>query len=420
MQHVILGAGPAGVVAAETLRKGDRSAGILLIGDEPEPPYSRMAIPYVLDSSIEAGGTHLRKAEGHYDRLGIRYRHGRAESVAAADGALVLEGGEKLPYDRLLVATGAAPLRPPVPGLESPGVHNCWTLADCRAIAERATAESNVVLIGAGFIGCIIMEALAKRCGRLTVVEMEDRMVSRMMDETAGFMLQRWCETRNIRVLTSTRVAAIEAVGGAAGDGKAGDKTVVLDGGERLDAHLVVLAVGVAPNIGFLDGSGVETDHGVLVDEHMKSNVANVFAAGDVAQGPDFSTGGYSVHAIQPTAAEHGRIAALNMLGKEARYKGSLNMNVLATVGLISSSFGSWDGVAGGETGAAVDEDAFKYLRLEFDGDRLVGALGIGLTDHVGVLRGLIQARTALTDWKARLLENPHCVMEAYVAHSQA
>ena len=417
MQHVIIGAGPAGVIAAETLRKGDRSAQILLIGDEQEPPYSRMAIPYVLDGSIAAGGTHLRKAEGHYDRLDIRYRQGRAESVAAADGALVLEGGEKVAYDRLLVATGAAPLKPPIPGLDSPGVHNCWTLADCRAIEERATGESNVVLIGAGFIGCIIMEALAKRCGRLTVVEMEDRMVSRMMDATAGGMLRRWCEARNIRVLTSTRVARIESAEGGAG---AGDKAVVLDGGERLDAHLVVLAVGVAPNTGFLEGSGVETDHGVLVDAHMRSNMANVFAAGDVAQGLDFSTGGYSVHAIQPTATEHGRVAALNMLGRQARYKGSLNMNVLATVGLVSSSFGSWEGVDGGERGVAVDEDAFKYLRLEFDGDRLVGALGIGLTDHVGVIRGLIQARTALAGWKARLLENPHRVMEAYVAHSQA
>ena len=414
MQHVIVGAGPAGVVAAETLRKGDRSAEIVLIGDEPEPPYSRMAIPYVLDGSVEESGTFLRKTEGHYETLGIQYRHGRAESVAPVDGSLTLNGGERVSYDRLLIATGATPFSPPVPGLDLPGVHNCWTLADCRGIAARLDADANVVLIGAGFIGCIILEALAKRCGTLAVVEMEDRMVSRMMDATAGGMLKRWCEARNIRVLTSTRVTGIEAATGAAGN-----KAVVLDSGERLQAHLVVLAVGVGPNIGFLEGSGIETDHGVLVNEHLQSSAAGVFAAGDVAQGLDFSTGEYSVHAIQPTATEHGRIAALNMLGRNARYKGSLNMNVLATVGLISSSFGSWDGVAGGDSGVAVDEDEFKYLRLEFDDDRLVGALGIGLTDHVGVIRGLIQNGTALAGWKTRLLENPHRVMEAYVAHSQ-
>ena len=414
MQHVIVGAGPAGVVAAETLRKGDRSAGIVLLGDEPEPPYSRMAIPYVLDGSVEESGTFLRKTDGHYETRGIECRQGRAESVAPADGTLTLSGGERVSYDRLLIATGATPFRPPVPGLDSPGVHNCWTLADCRQIASRLTADSHVVLIGAGFIGCIILEALAKRCGTLTVVEMEERMVSRMMDATAGGMLERWCAARKIRVLTSTRVTGIEVA-----DGAVGDKAVVLDSGEKLQAHLVVLAVGVGPNIGFLEGSGIKTDHGVLVDEHLQTSAANVFAAGDVAEGLDFSTGTYSVHAIQPTATEHGRIAALNMLGRDARYKGSLNMNVLATVGLISSSFGSWDGVAGGDSGVAVDEDGYKYLRLEFDGDRLVGALGIGLTDHVGVIRGLIQNGTALADWKARLLENPHRVMEAYVAHSQ-
>ncbi len=414
MQHVIVGAGPAGVVAAETLRKGNAAADIVLIGDEPEPPYSRMAIPYVLEGMIEQSGTYLRKAQGHYEGLGIQYRQGRAEALAAADGTLTLEGGDAVSYDRLLIATGATPLSPPVPGLDLPGVHNCWTLADCREIAALLGDDANVVLIGAGFIGCIIMEALAKRCGTLSVVEMEDRMVSRMMDATAGGMLERWCAAKDIRVLTSARVTAIEAA-----EGPGGDKAVVLDSGERLDAHLVVLAVGVAPNIGFLEGSGIRTDHGVLVNEHLESSAAGVFAAGDVAQGLDFSTGEYSVHAIQPTATEHGRIAALNMLGRRAHYKGSLNMNVLATVGLVSSSFGSWEGVAGGDSGVAVDEDTFKYLRLEFEGDHLVGALGLGLTDHVGVIRGLIQNRTALAEWKEKLLENPHRVMEAYVAHSQ-
>ena len=230
MQHVIVGAGPAGVVAAETLRKGDRSAGIVLIGDEPEPPYSRMAIPYVLDGSVEESGTFLRKTDGHYEGLGIEYRQGRAESVAPADGALTLSGGERVSYDRLLLATGATPFQPPVPGLDSPGVHNCWTLADCRQIASRLTADSHVVLIGAGFIGCIILEALAKRCGKLTVVEMEERMVSRMMDTTASGMLERWCDGQE------HPDAHVDAGHGESRQpsGAGGDKAVVLDSGERL------------------------------------------------------------------------------------------------------------------------------------------------------------------------------------------
>ena len=159
MKHVIVGAGPAGVVAAENLRKGDAKADILLIGDEPEPPYSRMAIPYLLEGNIGEDGTYLRKTEGHYDKLGIKYLQGRAESVAPKDGKLTLEGGEGIAFDRLLIATGASAIQPPIPGIDSAGVHNCWTLADAREISKLATKGNNVVLIGAGFIGCIILEA---------------------------------------------------------------------------------------------------------------------------------------------------------------------------------------------------------------------------------------------------------------------
>ena len=414
MKHVIVGAGPAGVVAAETLRKIDSNAEIHMIGDEPEPPYSRMAIPYLLEGNIGEDGTYLRKTEGHYDTLGIQYNHGRVEAIAAGDNSLTLEGGDKVGYDRLLLATGARPMQLPIPGVDMAGVHNCWTLADAREIAKLAKQDSNVVLIGAGFIGCIILESLIKLAGNLSVVEMEERMVSRMMDETAGGMLKRWCESKNIEVLTSSRVSAIEA----ASDG-AGDKSVVLEDGRKINAHLVVLAVGVTPNMEFLDGNGVATDDGILVDEHLATNVENIFAAGDVAQGPDFSTGSHMVHAIQPTAVEHGRIAALNMAGQSPVYKGSLNMNVLATAGLVSSSFGKWDGVKGGDSGAATDEENYKYLCLQFEDDHLIGALGIGMTEHIGVMRGLITSRTPLGAWKDKLIASPNRVMEAYVAHSQ-
>jgi len=224
-------------------------------------------------------------------------------------------------------------------------------------------------------------------------------------------MIKRWCESKGVTVLTSTKV---EAIGQAAGGLK-----LTLGNGKTLDADLVVCATGVKPNIAFLDGSGIATDLGVLVDEHLQSNVEGVFAAGDVAQGPDFSTGERQIHAIQPTAAEHGRIAALNMAGHETRYRGSLSMNVLATLGLISASFGQWQGVKKGQQAKAVDKDGFKYLRLEFDGDVLVGALALGLTQHVGVVRGLIQTRAPLGEWKDRLLQDPHLVMSAYLECAQ-
>jgi NADPH-dependent 2,4-dienoyl-CoA reductase/sulfur reductase-like enzyme len=256
-----------------------------------------------------------------------------------------------------------------------------------------------------------VLEALAARGVELTVVEMEDRMLPRMMDEIGGAMIKRWCESKGVTVMTGTKITGIEAAQG-------GFK-LALDGGASLDADLVVCATGVAPYLDFLEGSGVATDHGILVDRHLETNVAGIYAAGDVAQGFDFSTGKQEVHAIQPTASAHGRIAALNMAGQATEYEGSLAMNVLNTLGLVSSSYGLWMGVDGGDRAVAANQDGFKYLRLEFDGDVIVGALALGLMQHVGVLRGLIQTKVRLGPWKDKLMANPHLIMDAYLAQTQ-
>ncbi len=410
MTYVVVGAGPSGVVAAETLRKTDPSTPVVMIGNEPEPPYSRMAIPYYLTGRIDESGTYLRKTDGHYDTNGIQYREGRVAGVDPGAGKLTLEDGSSQDYSKLLICTGASPIKPPVEGLDQPGVHHCWTLEDSRQIIGLADDGADVILIGAGFIACIILEALVSRGVNLTVVEMEDRMLPRMMDEVGGDMIKRWCEAKGVNVRTGARVTKV-----ADGDGL----SVELDDGSRLPANLVVVAAGVASNTGFLDGSGVKVEEGIVVDNRLMSSVDGIYAAGDCAQGPDFSTGGWSVHAIQPTAVDHARAAALNMAGQDAPYRGSLVMNVLDTVGLVSASFGAWQGVEGGEQAVVVDNDGFHYLRLEFDGDCIVGALSLGRTDHIGVLRGLIQNRTALGEWKAELMADPNRFMEAYVAHSQ-
>ncbi len=410
MDYVVVGAGPAGVIAAETLAKTN-SGSVTLVGSEAEAPYSRMALPYLLAEDIGEEGTHLRHGDGHYEGLGITLRQGKASSINPGANTLTLDGGDTLKYDRLLIATGARPTRPPIPGMDLAGIESCWTLADSRRIAAGCTDGSKVVLMGAGFIGCIVLEALSARGVDLTVVEMEDRMLPRMMDETGGAMIKSWCESKGVTVLTGTAVKSIEA----SGDGF----SLALGNGETMAADLVVCATGVAPNLDFLEGSGIATDHGILVDNHLATNIEGIYAAGDVAQGYDFSTGKREVHAIQPTASEHGRIAASNMAGETTDYGGSLAMNVLNTLGLVSASYGLWMGVDGGDQSVAVDEAGSKYLRLEFDGNHLVGSLSLGLTQHVGVLRGLIQTKVDLGDWKDRLMANPHLVMEAYLARTQ-
>ena len=415
MHYLIIGAGPAGVNAAEHLRKYDPAGRITLLAAENVPPYSRMALPYYLVGNIDATGTYLRKAADHFERLRIEVKHGRASFVDTESHHVTLLGGETIDYDKLLVATGATATRPPIPGVDRIGVHNCWSLADAHRIIEDTEPGSKVVLMGAGFIGCIILEALAARKVELTVIEMEERMVSRMTNEAMGDMIKRWCEKEGIKVLTSTTVEAIEE----GGEGTAlGVRT---DGGGTLPADVVICATGVRSNTAFLDGSGVEVDMGIVVDDFMQSSVPDVYAAGDVAQGRDLSTGEYYVQAIQPTAVEHGKLAAQNMAhGHRTPHPGNVNMNVLDTVGLISTSFGLWMGVDGGQEATMSDPDKFEYLNLQFRDDVLVGASSLGMTQHVGVMRGLIQTGTHLGEWKDKLLAEPNRISEAYLASTQS
>jgi NAD(P)H-nitrite reductase large subunit len=411
VKHVILGNGPAGVIAAETIRKLRAEDDILLVGDEPEPPYSRMAIPYLLMGNIGEEGTYLRKDKDHFARQNIQVRTGRACAVDTDARHVRLADGTLLPFDRLLIATGATPIRPPIRGMDLPGVHPCWTLADARKIMAVAKPEARVLQMGAGFIGCIIMEALAARHVQLTVVEMGDRMVPRMMGEGAGGMIKRWVEKKGITVYTSTRVEAIQP---------GSPLTVRLSNGKHLEVDLVISATGVQPNIGFLEDSGILCLQGVLTDERLQTNIAGVYAAGDCAEAFDAVTGKTIVSAIQPNAADQAYCAGTNMAGKQTQLPGVTQINVLDTLGLISTSFGRWEGVPGGERAEFTDDANFRYIRLEFEGDVLIGSNTIGLTEHVGILRGLTQSRTKLGGWKDQLLRDPLQLPQAYLSSAQA
>lgn len=411
MNFVIIGAGPAGVRAAEALRENAPSAQITLISGEAGEPYARMAIPYVLSGAIGEEGARQRRELHHLQALSVRYLNRRALKVhARADGGEVaLDDGTQLPYDRLLVATGSSPLPPPLPGIDLPGVLSCWTLDDARQIAAKLVPGARVVMLGAGFVAGVCMKSLVGSGARLSVVAGRSGQILRsMMTPLGSSILQRWLESRGVDVITQGKSLRIEP-----------GPRLVMDT-RTIDADLIILATGVQPNVAFLEGTGVEIRSGVVVDEHMRTSVPGIYAAGDVAQGRDFSTGQWIVHALQPTATEHGRIAGMNMAGTEVAYRGSLSMNVLDTLGLISHTFGLWEGVEGGSVAEVTDAEHSLYTRLCFDGDRLVGAITIGHPQHVGAIRGLIQTRRHLGPWKDRLMQEPQRVMDALVDLSQA
>lgn len=416
MHHVIIGGGPAGVIAAETIRKQAPHDNITIVSDEAEPPYSRMAIPYLLMGNVQEDGTYLRKDPSHLKNLHVNWAQASVKKVDAATKKVVFNNGTEVTFDTLLIATGSHPIKPPIPGIDSAGVHTCWTMDDARKIMALATKDSRVLQLGAGFIGCIIMESLAARGVKLSVVEMGDRMVPRMMGPTAGGMIRDWVQTKGVEVFTATKVESIEA-------GK--HLKVKLSNGKTVEADLVISAAGVRPAIGFLKDSGITCLLGVLTDAHLQTNVPGIFAAGDCAEAFDKVSNKTIVSAIQPNAAEQARVAAMNMVassrGKamQAELKGVTQINVLDTLGMISTSFGDWQGQPGGEHVELTDLKQGRHLSLQFKDDVLVGCNSVGWTEHVGVMRGLVEGKVKLGAWKDQLKADPTKLMQAYIASAQ-
>ena len=416
MHHVIIGGGPAGVIAAETLRKQAPYDNITIISDEAVPAYSRMAIPYLLMGNVKEDGTYLRKDPDHLKNLNLNWVQAGVKHVDIATKKVALNSSIEITFDTLLIATGSHPIKPPIPGIDSKGVHTCWTMEDARHIMALANKGSRVLQLGAGFIGCIIMEALAARGVKLSVVEMGDRMVPRMMGPTAGGMIRDWVQAKGVEVFTATKVESIEA---------GTPLKVKLSNGKTVEADLVISAAGVRPAIGFLKDSGITCLLGVLTDAHLQTNVPGIFAAGDCAEAFDKVTGKTIVSAIQPNAVEQARVAAMNMVacsrGKamQAELKGVTQINVLDTLGLISTSFGDWQGQPGGEQVELTDLKKGRHLSLQFKDDVMVGCNSVGWTEHVGVMRGLVEGKIKLGAWKDHLKADPTKLMQAYIASAQ-
>jgi NAD(P)H-nitrite reductase large subunit len=413
-RHVIIGGGPAAINAIETIRAiDDGAASVTLVSDEPA--YARMVLPYWLAGHIPEGQVYTAD-DAYYDRLRVERKIGRRATRLDPEGKTVtLDDGSTLPFDDLLIATGSSAAIPPIPGADLPGVQPLWTLAQTEAVLQAAAdkARPEVVLVGAGFIGFIVLNAMYKRGWNLHVVEMAGHVLPRMLDAESAGLVERWLRDRGVALHLGTTVRGITAAGSR--------KRVALANGGEVGADLVVLATGIRPNVAWLDGSGVALDQGVLVNDRMQTNVPHVYAAGDVAQGPDLYGDRPAVHAIQPTAVDHGRVAGANMAGREVRYPGSLLMNILDACGLQCASFGRWN-EPGAETTAIVNPARPVCRKLLWTGDRLTGAVfvgpasDLGMLNDVGMVKGILQTQTPLGEWKAFLCDNPFDVRRPYVA----
>ena len=416
--HVIIGGGPAATNAAETIRLFDSKSTITLICDEPA--HSRMALPYWLAGNIPPEHTHTGN-DAYFQKLSVDARIGTCvNKVDAKNNSLALSDGSTLDFDNLLIATGSSPLDPPIPGTDLPGVQPLWSLAHTQSALDAANGidKPRIVLVGAGFIGFIVLNAMFKRGWQLAVVERERQVLPRMLDNGAAEILETWLANQGVAVHSGTSVSKIKQ-----GDGNT--KIVHLENGKKLDADIVIIATGIKTNLDLIDGSGIDTDQGILVNDQMQSNLSHVFAAGDVAQGPVLFSDKPEIHAIQPTAVDHGRVAGANMAGREVHYPGSLSMNITDVCGLQTASFGAWND-SSAEAMTISNAPGFVYRKLLWRGEQMVGAIfagranDMGMLTDVGMVKGILQTQTPLGAWKQFLAENPFDIRRAYVASGVA
>ncbi|HLJ97444.1 MAG TPA: FAD-dependent oxidoreductase [Gemmataceae bacterium] len=413
-QQLIIGGGPAAINAVETIRDCDRGTNpITLVSDEPA--YSRMVLPYYLAGQIPEEQVYIAD-DAYLDSLKVDRRFGRSVQRVDAQAKLVtLDDGQQIAFDNLLIATGSSPTIPPIPGADLPGVFPLWTLAQTRSVLQTAAGKSklDVVFIGAGFIGFIVLNAMYKRGWDLHLVEIADHVLPRMLDSESAMLVEQWLRQKGIGLHLGTTVRGIAD--------KNGRKRVSLSKGPSIDADLVIVATGIRPNVEFLRGAGINIAQGILVDNRMQTNWPFVYAAGDVAEGPDLLGDIPVIHAIQPTAVDHGRIAGANMAGQEVRYAGSLLMNILDACGLQCASFGRWS-ETGAENVTICNPDRPVYRKLLWTDDQITGAVfvgpanDLGMLNDVGMVKGIIQTRTALAAWKEFLRENPFDIRRPFVA----
>ncbi len=397
MKNIIIGSSAAGINAAETLRRADPTCEIIMISDEPNPLYSRPLISYLLAGELPEEKIYYRPPD-FYERNRIEAHLGRrAVRVEPKANRVILDNGEELEYDNLLLANGASPVFPQIEGLEKEGVFGFRTLKDAKEMLAMLPQVKEAVVLGGGLVGLKAAVGLKARGVDVTVAVKSPHLLSQMVDAGASEIYRELLEEHGIKVATGMEPA--EILGGSRVEG------VRMESGEELPAQLVVMGKGVRANLDLIKGTEVRYDYGVLIDEHCRTNVMNIYAAGDVAQSYDLVREEYWTNQIWPCAVEQGRVAALNMAGKEAVYRGSMGMNSVQFLELPVISAG-----LAGLRERDFDEELISkpsprvYRRLVLRGERLVGFVLVGDIEGAGIIRSLVAKGVSVKGLKDRLL----------------
>lgn len=400
MGIVIIGNSAAAVGAIEAIRKVDPLLPITVISEEPYPVYSRPLISYLLSGEIKDNQIFYRPKD-FYEKYHIKNLFGkRVTKVTFQEREVELKDGKKISYDRLLIATGGTPFIPKIEGATKSGVYTFTKLDDAKKILSILKEVQRATVIGGGLIGLKVAEALKKRGVEVTLIELTNHILNFTLDETASSLLERALEKEGIRLMTSTTVEEI------LGNDKV--KAVRLTNGETLNTQLVVIAIGVVPNVELFKGTPLQMEKGILVNERMETNLPHIYAAGDVTQAYDKTLNTYRPLPIWPNAYHQGKIAGYQMVGREEYiYEGGFMMNSIEVAHLPVISIGltqppSEDGY---QVIKKIDRKNAIYRKLLLKEDRVVGAIFVGEIDRAGIITGLLREGLSVRAFKKELLK---------------
>jgi nitrite reductase (NADH) large subunit len=398
--YVIVGGSAAGMAAAQAIREQDPDGIIRVLSEEPDMPYFRPLIPYMVTGEKSAEDMQM-SGNGPYKGSGIDIHiNSKVHSVNTAERTVSVNGGENVSFDKLLFTTGSRPYLPPdIEGTGAKGVFALRTLADAKAMAERAGVTNHAVMLGGGLLNLKAAFALLERGIKVTLVVYSPEVLSQLMEPDDALLIRNALDRAGLKIET-----------GCSGTGILSDQNgvtgVALDNGSEILCQMVCIGKGVRPNVDFLSGSEIIVDQGIVVNRYTACNAPDTYAAGDVAVTFDPVTGERIMTGLWTNAVEMGRCAGYNMTGRKTAYSGTFG--IMNATQIADEPFVSMGIVHTKNTDYEVHIRATgsTYRKVVFspDGDRLVGALFIGDITGAGMYRYVIRENMPIGEMKSLII----------------
>ena len=397
MKYVIIGNSTAAVACIEGIRSIDTAGEITVISDEKHHCYGRPTISYCLMGATSRENMKYRP-DDFYEKNGVNTLLGeRVVSIDAKAKGVTLSDGQKVEYDKLLVATGSRPFVPPMDGLD--GVRDRFsfmTMDDMDALEKVLSPKKRVLVIGAGLIGLKCVEGILDRVGSVTVVDLADRILPSILDSEGAAIIQRQLEGKGVKFILNDCVAKFE-----------GKKVTLKNSGQEIAFDILVVAVGVRANTELVRDAGGNVNRGSVVDTHMRTSLPDIYSAGDCAEGYDSSIGSNRVLALLPNAYFQGKVAGINMAGGEAQQTNAIPMNAIGFFGSHILTAGVYEG----ECLSHIAGDIYKKLFVK--DNKLVGFILINDFLRAGIYTQLVRDKVDLGTVDFELLKD-HPQLLAY------